>query len=255
MIGPASFTDISLAGGTGSRSFIDNLGAITDALGKTIVCSQAIWMVIQCISRNASGLPVTLLELHTAMHVICALVMYLFWWDKPQDIAEPVVLLEDIPESCLYALEAAGMIVELDGQQGENQVNKHTPSLSELIIHKAITPPSQEETSPTRVAHARPLKGEKESQKPDKQIDLSENAKFLFDIRTKGSLIVNKVLKVTRHNEHNDTMIGKSELNILFEIAARFKAGLPSVLKVVSVTGGSQFESSPSGWWEVPKTY
>lgn len=103
--------------------------------------------------------------------------------------------------------------------------------------------PQSRHTTLTRRNITRPLKGEKESQKPDKQINLSENVNFLFDIRTKGSLIVNKVLKVTRHNEHNDTMIGKSELNILFEIAARFKAGLPSVLKVVSVTGGSQFES------------
>lgn len=67
------------------KTFAKNKGK-TDALGKAIVCAQGMWMIIQCITRKASGLPVTLLELRVAMHVICAVVMYLLWWDKPQDI-------------------------------------------------------------------------------------------------------------------------------------------------------------------------
>ncbi|RPB06945.1 hypothetical protein P167DRAFT_477651, partial [Morchella conica CCBAS932] len=61
-----------------------------EVLGKTLVCLQALWMLVQCIVRKASGLPVTLLEIHVAMHVICAIGMYIFWFNKPQDVGEPL---------------------------------------------------------------------------------------------------------------------------------------------------------------------
>jgi hypothetical protein len=66
-----------------------------DQLAKALVCAQAIWMVIQTISRKASGLPVTLLELNTLAHVGCAVVMYAVWWKKPQNVNEPF----DVPLS------------------------------------------------------------------------------------------------------------------------------------------------------------
>ncbi|RPB07135.1 hypothetical protein P167DRAFT_461413, partial [Morchella conica CCBAS932] len=50
-----------------------------EMLGKTLVCLQALWMLVQCAVRKASGLPVTLLEIHVAMHVVCAIGMYAFW--------------------------------------------------------------------------------------------------------------------------------------------------------------------------------
>lgn len=49
----------------------------TDIAGKTIVCAQGLWMLMQCVARKGSGLPLTLLELHIGMHIVCALVMYL----------------------------------------------------------------------------------------------------------------------------------------------------------------------------------
>jgi hypothetical protein len=59
-----------------------------DQLAKALVCVQAIWMVIQTISRKASGLPVTLIELNTLAHVGCAVFMYVVWWKKPQNVNE-----------------------------------------------------------------------------------------------------------------------------------------------------------------------
>jgi hypothetical protein len=38
----------------------------------------------------ASGLPLPLVELHTIMHVLCAVPMYGSWWYKPQDVGFPV---------------------------------------------------------------------------------------------------------------------------------------------------------------------
>jgi hypothetical protein len=63
-----------------------------DSLAKTLVCVQAGWLVVQCIARLVTGLPVTLLEVVTLAHCLCTLGMYMLWWHKPLDILEPVVL-------------------------------------------------------------------------------------------------------------------------------------------------------------------
>ena len=60
-----------------------------DSLAKSLVCLQASWMILQCIARKAQSLPVTLLEVNTLVHVVCALLMYLFWLYKPQGVTEP----------------------------------------------------------------------------------------------------------------------------------------------------------------------
>jgi hypothetical protein len=64
-----------------------------DQLAKTVVCAQAIWMVIQTAARKASGLPITLLELNTLAHVGCAVFMYAVWWKKPQNVSELIDVL------------------------------------------------------------------------------------------------------------------------------------------------------------------
>ncbi|KAL9086252.1 MAG: hypothetical protein Q9159_004258 [Coniocarpon cinnabarinum] len=61
----------------------------TDELGKALACLQAVWMVIQVCDRLALKLPVTLLEVTTMGHVLCALVLYSLWWCKPRWIQEP----------------------------------------------------------------------------------------------------------------------------------------------------------------------
>ncbi|KAI9695124.1 MAG: hypothetical protein M1820_008892 [Bogoriella megaspora] len=60
-----------------------------NALAKAIVCTQAIWFLVQCVVRLSSQLPISLLELNTAAHCICTMVTYAFWWSKPLDIEEP----------------------------------------------------------------------------------------------------------------------------------------------------------------------
>ncbi|KAL8783339.1 MAG: hypothetical protein Q9195_009419 [Heterodermia aff. obscurata] len=63
-----------------------------NGLAKTIVCIQAAWFCTQCIVRLAQGIPISLLELNTFAHAICALLVYLLWWDKPLDVHEPTVI-------------------------------------------------------------------------------------------------------------------------------------------------------------------
>ncbi|KAF8532800.1 hypothetical protein BDD12DRAFT_914526 [Trichophaea hybrida] len=69
-----------------------NYKAKADALAKFI------WLVVQGIGRLISGLPLPLLELHTIMHVLCAVAMYGFWWYKPMDVRHPIDLGEKISE-------------------------------------------------------------------------------------------------------------------------------------------------------------
>ncbi|RAR06489.1 hypothetical protein DDE82_003309 [Stemphylium lycopersici] len=63
-----------------------------DGLAKLLVCIQAGWMIVQVISRTASGLPTTLLEVHVVAHVVCALIMYILWWHKPRQVTSPTLL-------------------------------------------------------------------------------------------------------------------------------------------------------------------
>lgn len=50
-----------------------------DTLQKFLIMTQVLWMATQCIVREAYGLPVSLIEIHTMVHVVCALVMFVFW--------------------------------------------------------------------------------------------------------------------------------------------------------------------------------
>lgn len=60
-------------------------------LVKGVVCVQALWFCAQFFGR-LSQLPVTLLELNTCAHSICALLIYMLWWSKPLDIDEPTLI-------------------------------------------------------------------------------------------------------------------------------------------------------------------
>ena len=74
-----------------------------DHLAKTVVCIQAGWFLAQTFARAAQHLHVTLLEVNTLGHVICALFVYLLWWNKPSMIYEPVYLTGDwVPSVCSY---------------------------------------------------------------------------------------------------------------------------------------------------------
>lgn len=50
-------------------------------LGKGLVCMQVIWFLIQCVARAAARYPLVLIEVHTMVHVVCALMMYALWWE------------------------------------------------------------------------------------------------------------------------------------------------------------------------------
>jgi hypothetical protein len=61
-----------------------------DAISKGFVILQTGWFVTQCIARGAQGLPITELELVTVAFAALNLVMYVLWWDKPQNVQRGV---------------------------------------------------------------------------------------------------------------------------------------------------------------------
>jgi hypothetical protein len=60
------------------RSKIDDKSK-ADVIQKILVMTQVTWMATQCIARKIYGLPLTLLEIHTMVHVVCAVVLFALW--------------------------------------------------------------------------------------------------------------------------------------------------------------------------------
>src|SRR5689334_2056754 len=46
-----------------------------DTFQKILVLIQVSWMIMQCIARWMYKLPLTLLEIHTMVHVVCAMIL------------------------------------------------------------------------------------------------------------------------------------------------------------------------------------
>ncbi|KAF3920471.1 hypothetical protein ABW20_dc0106334 [Dactylellina cionopaga] len=63
-----------------------------DWLAKSLVCFQAFYIIVQAISRLAAHMPISLLEVNTIGHVICALTLYLLWWNKPLELDHPQII-------------------------------------------------------------------------------------------------------------------------------------------------------------------
>ncbi|KAI9808941.1 MAG: hypothetical protein M1827_007115 [Pycnora praestabilis] len=74
-----------------------------DSIAKTLVCIQAGWMMLQIAGRIATKLPVTLLEVNTLGHILCAFVIYVLWWHKPREVYEPTIITGDwVNPLCVY---------------------------------------------------------------------------------------------------------------------------------------------------------
>ncbi|MCJ1248821.1 hypothetical protein MMC30_006041 [Trapelia coarctata] len=63
-----------------------------DLLAKGLVIFQVLWLAGQAIERKVAGYPVTLLEIHTLVHIVCALCMFALWLYKPFNVRDPTVV-------------------------------------------------------------------------------------------------------------------------------------------------------------------
>jgi hypothetical protein len=87
---------------------------------------QAFWMLFQCCARKASRLPLSILEIHTLAHVLCAIPMFCIWWCKPRQTESPTILNGDwtIPLAA-YMFSASSMSAETSPfADGKPQLSK-----------------------------------------------------------------------------------------------------------------------------------
>jgi hypothetical protein len=97
-----------------------------DDFAKGLACLQAAWIVIQVVGRLIAHLPVTLLEINTLGHVLCALVINVLWWNKPLDVRDPIVMRREPRLDSFVAL--MWMYSLISSSRGD--VNKDQPEIS-----------------------------------------------------------------------------------------------------------------------------
>ncbi|KAL8690629.1 MAG: hypothetical protein Q9218_003963 [Villophora microphyllina] len=136
-------------------------------LAKALVMLQASRMSLQTLDRLAFRLPVTLLEVNTNAHVLCAFFMYSLWWHKPLSPNEPIVLKGDwVGPMCayMYLLSEASGAVDQSSLKSQTAVKTHfaflhlyskTPEIENLAFKNPCR--SGEEVSPNRFFRAAPI--------------------------------------------------------------------------------------------------
>ncbi|KAI0707893.1 hypothetical protein C8Q76DRAFT_816447, partial [Earliella scabrosa] len=63
-----------------------------DGLAKMLLAWQVLWFCLSCLNRAVQHLPLSLLEVTTIAHALCALLTYVAWWKKPKDVGQPIVI-------------------------------------------------------------------------------------------------------------------------------------------------------------------
>ncbi|KAK7972231.1 hypothetical protein PG988_006365 [Apiospora saccharicola] len=101
---------------------IDDKSKAND-LAKAAVLVQASWMLLQVIGRLGFHLPVTLLEVNTVAHVLCAFAMCIFWWHKPLLPNHPIILYdEELAPLATWMYSSS----EISGYVNPNRVKSQT---------------------------------------------------------------------------------------------------------------------------------
>lgn len=63
-----------------------------DPFTKAFALLQSLWVTIDVITRAASRLPVSPLEISTVAYVVCSAISYVAWWYKPKDMVIPIIM-------------------------------------------------------------------------------------------------------------------------------------------------------------------
>ncbi|KAF7947965.1 hypothetical protein EAE96_009035 [Botrytis aclada] len=92
----------------------------SDLLGKMLASLQGIWSIGQAIERKCSGYPTTMLEVHTVVHVVCALALYILWATKPLDVGVPTIVKFDEADEKYLAF-----MLQLGAEKGPRSVELH----------------------------------------------------------------------------------------------------------------------------------
>lgn len=116
-----------------NRAEIEDKSKAND-LAKAMVLLQATWMLVQVLGRLAARLPVTLIEVNTVAHVLCAFAMYMFWWHKPLLPREPLIIRD---QSLLPLAAFMYSSSEISGYVDPNKVQSQTV-IKTLFAHLSL---------------------------------------------------------------------------------------------------------------------
>lgn len=83
-----------------SEADIANLSK-SDTLTKVLAIGQSLYLAVQCIARRRVGLAYSLLELSTALYIVCAAAMYWLWREKPYDAQTVTVINKETTSGLL----------------------------------------------------------------------------------------------------------------------------------------------------------
>jgi hypothetical protein len=86
----AKLVELKLAAFPPEEDILDK--SKSDWISKSVTLVQIVWFVCQVIGRAVERLPITTLEIFTCGIIICSVIAYLSWWQKPKDIDRPVRL-------------------------------------------------------------------------------------------------------------------------------------------------------------------
>ncbi|KAL8687824.1 MAG: hypothetical protein Q9224_005042 [Gallowayella concinna] len=106
-----------------------------DGFQKSLTCLQTGWFIIQIVGRAIQKLPITTLEITTLSFVLCTLVMFAQWANKPLDVESPTVLTSS--NSIAEILIEAGNVASQPYKQTPlDFIDNQTPSwLTEVQPH------------------------------------------------------------------------------------------------------------------------
>src|SRR5438105_11223396 len=63
-----------------------------DGLVKSIAAVQFLWFLTSTLARIVEGLPITTLELSTLAYIPGTMLAIAYWWSKPCDVGEPMLV-------------------------------------------------------------------------------------------------------------------------------------------------------------------
>lgn len=91
-------------------------------MAKALLVVQVLYFCVSCALRKVEGLPLSLLEISTLAHALCAILTYAVWWTKPLNILEPTPIgttsdgqRSDVRHLAAWLLMRTSMFAELPG--------------------------------------------------------------------------------------------------------------------------------------------
>ncbi|KAL8662253.1 MAG: hypothetical protein Q9202_004858 [Teloschistes flavicans] len=106
-----------------------------DGFQKSLTCLQTAWFIIQILGRAIQHIPITTLEITTLSFVLCTLVMFAQWANKPLDVQSPTILISR-KTTAEILLEAGSAASEPYKQTPLDFIDNQSPSwLTEVQPH------------------------------------------------------------------------------------------------------------------------